>query len=205
MICTDGLGRRESVAELLIQSGQNFNEIEAWQDFVASSQQVCLISSPLHKGFFHNDFIVVTESEIFPNFIKLTKKKNRNKSFNEDGIVKDLSELNIGDPVVHELHGVGRYQGLVDLDYGDGITEFLVLHYERDDKLYVPVSNLFLVSRYSGGPSESAPIHKLGSGAWDKAKKKALLQIHDTAADLLDLYAKRSIQKGYSSKINLKD
>ena len=205
LICTDGLGRRESVAELLIQSGQNFNEIEAWQDFVSSNQQVCLISSPLHKGFFHNDFIVVTESEIFPNFIKLTKKKNRNKSFNEDGIVKDLSELNIGDPVVHELHGVGRYQGLVDLDYGDGITEFLVLHYERDDKLYVPVSNLFLVSRYSGGPSESAPIHKLGSGAWDKAKKKALLQIHDTAADLLDLYAKRSIQKGYSSKINLKD
>ena len=123
----------------------------------------------------------------------------------KDGIVKDLTELNVGDPVVHELHGVGRYQGLVDLDYGDGMTEFLLLHFERDDKLYVPVSNLFLVSRYSGGPSESAPIHKLGSGTWDKAKKKALLQIHDTAAELLDLYAKRSIQRGYSSKINLKD
>jgi len=205
LICTDGLGRRESIAELLKQSDQNFKEIETWQDFTLSDQKVCLISSPLHKGFFHDEFIVITENEIFPNFVKQIKKKNRNKSFNEDGIVKDLTELNVGDPVVHELHGVGRYQGLVDLDYGDGMTEFLLLHYERDDKLYVPVSNLFLVSRYSGGPSESAPIHKLGSGAWDKAKKKALLQIHDTAAELLDLYAKRSIQRGYSSKINLKD
>ena len=205
LICTDGLGRRESVAELLTQSGQNFIEIETWNEFILSKHQVCLISSPLHKGFFHDDFIVITENEIFPNFIKQIKKKNRNRNFNEDGIVKDLSELGIGDPVVHELHGVGRYQGLIDLDYGDGMTEFLVLHYERDDKLYVPVSNLFLISRYSGGPSETAPIHKLGSGAWDKAKKKALLQIHDTAADLLDLYAKRSIQKGYSAKINLND
>ena len=205
LICTDGLGRRESISELLKQSGQNFKVIETWHDFALSDKQVCLISSPLHKGFFHDEFIVITENEIFPNFVKQIKKKNRNKSFNEDGIVKDLTELNIGDPVVHELHGVGRYKGLVDLDYGDGMTEFLVLHYERDDKLYVPVSNLFLVSRYSGGPSESAPMHKLGSGAWDKAKKKALLQIHDTAAELLDLYAKRSIQRGYSSKINLSD
>ncbi|MBT6603028.1 MAG: transcription-repair coupling factor, partial [Nitrosomonadales bacterium] len=197
LICTDGLGRRESVAELLKQSGQNFNEIEGWHDFISSSQQVCLVSSPLHKGFVHDEFIVITENEIFPNFVKQIKKKRKNKNFNEDGIVKDLTELHIGDPVVHELHGVGRYQGLVDLDYGDGMTEFLVLHYEREDKLYVPVSNLFLVSRYSGGPSESAPIHKLGSGAWDKAKKKALLQIRDTAAELLDLYAKRSVLKGY--------
>ena len=205
LICTDGLGRRESVAELLKQSGQNFNEIEGWHDFISSSQQVCLVSSPLHKGFVHDEFIVITENEIFPNFVKQIKKKRKNKNFNEDGIVKDLTELHIGDPVVHELHGVGRYQGLVDLDYGDGMTEFLVLHYEREDKLYVPVSNLFLVSRYSGGPSESAPIHKLGSGAWDKAKKKALLQIRDTAAELLDLYAKRSVLKGYSSKININD
>ena len=143
--------------------------------------------------------------KFFLTLLSKLRKKIEIKALMRMGLLRTLQSLNIGDPVVHELHGVGRYQGLVDLDYGDGMTEFLVLHYEREDKLYVPVSNLFLVSRYSGGPSESAPIHKLGSGAWDKAKKKALLQIHDTAAELLDLYSKRSIQRGYSSKINLND
>jgi len=172
---------------------------------VASSEKISLITSPIHQGFIQKDYVVITENEIFPNFVRQTKKTRRNKSFNNDGIVKDLTELSIGDPVVHEQHGVGRYQGLVDLDYGDGMTEFLVLHYDKQDKLYVPVSQLHLVSRYSGGPAESAPIHKLGSGSWEKSKKRALLQIHDTAAELLDLYAKRSLQRGYSSKINLND
>ena len=205
LICSEGLGRRESLSDLLKQSGISFSIVESWNDFISSGDNVCLISSPLHNGFTTTDYLIITENEIFPNFVRQIKKTKRNKSFNNEGIVKDLTELGIGDPVVHEQHGVGRYQGLVDLDYGDGMTEFLVLHYDRDDKLYVPVSQLHLISRYSGGPSETAPIHKLGSGSWEKAKKKALLQIHDTAAELLDLYAKRSLQKGYSSKINLND
>ncbi len=205
LICAEGLGRRESLFELLNQSSIDFSVVESWDDFVASSEKISLITSPIHQGFIQKDYVVITENEIFPNFVRQTKKTRRNKSFNNDGIVKDLTELSIGDPVVHEQHGVGRYQGLVDLDYGDGMTEFLVLHYDKQDKLYVPVSQLHLVSRYSGGPAESAPIHKLGSGSWEKSKKRALLQIHDTAAELLDLYAKRSLQRGYSSKINLND
>ena len=199
------LGRRESLADLLKQSDIQFKLVEDWNAFIDSHEKVCLIAGPLHDGFSYSNYLIITENEIFPNFVRQTKKSKRNKSFSSDGIVKDLTELTIGDPIVHEQHGVGRYKGLVDLDYGEGINEFLELHYEREDKLYVPVSQLYLISRYSGGPIESAPIHKLGSGSWEKAKKKALTQIHDTAAELLDLYAKRSLQKGVSSKINLND
>ena len=205
LLCAEGLGRRESLADLLKQSDIQFKLVEDWNAFADSHEKVCLIAGPLHDGFSYSNYLIITENEIFPNFVRQTKKSKRNKSFSSDGIVKDLTELSIGDPIVHEQHGVGRYKGLVDLDYGEGINEFLELHYEREDKLYVPVSQLYLISRYSGGPIESAPIHKLGSGSWEKAKKKALTQIHDTAAELLDLYAKRSLQKGVSSKINLND
>ena len=205
LLCAEGLGRRESLADLLKQSDIQFKLVEDWNAFIDSHEKVCLIAGPLHDGFSYSNYLIFTENEIFPNFVRQIKKSKRNKSFSSDGIVKDLTELSIGDPIVHEQHGVGRYKGLVDLDYGEGINEFLELHYEREDKLYVPVSQLYLISRYSGGPIESAPIHKLGSGSWEKAKKKALTQIHDTAAELLDLYAKRSLQKGVSSKINLND
>ena len=205
LLCAEGLGRRESLADLLKQSDIQFKLVEDWNAFIDSYEKVCLIAGPLHDGFSYSNYLIITENEIFPNFVRQIKKSKRNKSFSSDGIVKDLTELSIGDPIVHEQHGVGRYKGLVDLDYGEGINEFLELHYEREDKLYVPVSQLYLISRYSGGPIESAPIHKLGSGSWEKAKKKALTQIHDTAAELLDLYAKRSLQKGVSSKINLND
>ncbi|HZV98512.1 MAG TPA: transcription-repair coupling factor, partial [Methylophilaceae bacterium] len=119
--------------------------------------------------------------------------------------LKDLSELRENDPVVHEQHGVGRYRGLVNLDFGEGETEFLLLEYAGDDKLYVPVSQLFLISRYSGGPPESAPLHRLGSGHWEKAKKKALKQIRDTAAELLNLYAQRAARRGHAFKLTLRD
>jgi transcription-repair coupling factor (superfamily II helicase) len=120
-------------------------------------------------------------------------------------MLKDLSELRLDDPVVHEQHGVGRYKGLVNIDFGEGETELLLLEYYGEDKLYVPVSQLFLISRYSGGPPESAPLHRLGSGQWDKAKKKALKQIRDTAAELLNLYAQRAARKGHAFTLSLHD
>jgi len=205
LICAEGLGRRETLSDLLRLSQINYEFIETWDQFQLGKNLINLIVSPLHKGFISNNFIVITETELFPNFVKQSKRSTRDKNFNSEAIVKDLTELNIGDPVVHEYHGVGRYQGLVEFDYGDGITEFLQLHYAGEDKLYVPVPQLHLISRYSGGPMETAPLHKLGSGVWEKAKRKALLQIHDTAADLLNLYSIRSLKKGYSSKIILED
>jgi len=148
---------------------------------------------------------VITETELYPSQVRQERRRDKEKSRNAEGMLKDLAELRENDPVVHEQHGVGRYRGLVNLDFGEGETEFLLLEYAGDDKLYVPVSQLFLISRYSGGPAESAPLHRLGSGQWEKAKKKALKQIRDTAAELLNLYAMRAARIGHAFKLSLAD
>jgi transcription-repair coupling factor (superfamily II helicase) len=120
-------------------------------------------------------------------------------------MLRDLSELKIGEPVVHEQHGIGRYQGLVGLDVGDGNTEFLLLEYEGGDKLYVPVAQLGVIGRYSGAQPEEAPLHKLGSGQWEKAKARAARQVRDTAAELLALYAKRAARRGHAFSMKQHD
>jgi len=205
LIGAEGLGRRETLSQLLEQNKLRFAKVENWDHFNKSDDLINLAVSPLHSGFETDEYLIITENEIFPNFVKQKKRSTRDKNFNSDVIVKDLTELDIGDPVVHEQHGVGRYQGLFNLDFGDGESEFLLLHYERGDKLYVPVAQLHYISRYSGGPIETAPLHKLGSGTWEKAKKKALIQIHDTAAELLNLYSKRSLKQGKQFSINIDD
>ncbi len=116
-------------------------------------------------------------------------------------MLRDLTELKPGDPVVHEQHGIARYQGLVNLDLGEGENEFLLLEYAGGDKLYVPVAQLHVIGRYSGGAEDAAPLHKLGSGAWEKAKGRAMQQVRDTAAELLNLYAQRALRKGHSFKL----
>jgi transcription-repair coupling factor (superfamily II helicase) len=120
-------------------------------------------------------------------------------------MLRDLSEVKIGDPVVHEQHGIGRYLGLQSMNLGEGETEFLTLEYAGSDKLYVPVSNLHLISRYSGAAPEQAPLHTLGSGQWEKAKKKAAAQVRDTAAELLNLYAQRASRVGHAFELKQHD
>jgi len=203
LICSESLGRRETLSELLVESDLSFDLVDSWENFQTSGSLISLTVSPFHDGFVSDSVILITENEIFPNYIRQSKKQSKNKNFNAEGVLKDLSELTVGDPVVHEQHGVGRYHGLINIDLGDGETEFLLLHYANEHKLYIPVSQLHLISRYSGGPLESAPTNRLGSGAWEKSKRKALLQIHDTAAELLSLYSKRSLKKGFVSKISL--
>lgn len=204
-ILADSLGRRETVSELLKVGGIKFKSADDWSESLNMNDQVVLTVSPVHQGYISSEHIVITESELYVNTVRQSKKRQRDKNFSSDAMVRDLSELKDGDPIVHEQYGVGRFKGLFNLDFGEGESEFLLLEYFGDDKLYVPVSNLDLISRYSGGPAETAPLHKLGSDQWDKAKKKALKQIHDTAADLLNIYSQRSIKKGYAFKINLQD
>src|SRR4029079_9779618 len=139
----------------------------------------------------------ITEGELYAGVVRRTAREAAKRS-NVDAMVRDLSEVRIGDPVVHEEHGIGRYLGLLTLDLGDGPNEFLQLVYANDAKLYVPVSNLHLISRYSGASPDAAPLHELGSGQWEKAKKKAAQQAHDTAAELLKLYAQRAARTGYA-------
>lgn len=204
-ILADSLGRRETISELLKVGGIKFKSADDWQHALNINDQVVLTVSPVHQGYISSEHIVLTESELYMNTVRQTKRRQRDKNFSSDAMVRDLSELKDGDPIVHEQYGVGRFRGLFNLDFGEGESEFLLLEYFGDDKLYIPVSNLDLISRYSGGPAETAPLHKLGSDQWDKAKKKALKQIHDTAADLLNIYSQRSIKKGYAFKINLQD
>ena len=204
LITAESLGRRETMLQLFAEHGFNIPTCETWAEFQDSSAPLMLGVSPLHGGF-NDDVALITESELYSGTVRQQRRREKEKTRNTEGMLKDLSELRISDPVVHEQHGVGRYKGLMNLDFGEGETEFLLLEYFGDDKLYVPVSQLFLISRYSGGPPESAPLHRLGSGQWEKAKKKALKQIRDTAAELLNLYAQRASRRGHAFTLSLKD
>ena len=146
---------------------------------------------------------VITESELY-QYVARSRVHSRRKKHAavSDGLLRDLAEINIGDPVVHEEHGIGRYMGLVTMDLGGETNEMMLLEYAGEAQLYVPVSQLHLISRYSGQAHENVALHKLGSGAWNKAKRKAAEKARDTAAELLNLYAQRAAQSGHKFEIN---
>ncbi len=146
---------------------------------------------------------VITESDLY-QYVARSRIHNRRKKHAavSDGLLRDLAEINIGDPVVHEEHGIGRYMGLVTMDLGGETNEMMLLEYAGEAQLYVPVSQLHLISRYSGQAHENIALHKLGSGAWNKAKRKAAEKARDTAAELLNLYAQRATQSGHKFEIN---
>ena len=205
LLAAESLGRRETILQLL--NDQQIKPVlcESWEDFNTSNEKLMLGVTSLHAGFTKDDVAIITEAELYAATVRQQRRRDKDKARSTEGMLKDLSELRENDPVVHEQHGVGRYRGLISLDFGEGENEFLLLEYAGDDKLYVPVSQLFLISRYSGGPPESAPLHRLGSGNWEKAKKKALKQIRDTAAELLNLYAQRAARKGHAFTLSLHD
>ena len=149
---------------------------------------------------------VITESELY-QYVARSRVHNRRKKHAavSDGLLRDLAEINIGDPVVHEEHGIGRYMGLVTMDLSGETNEMMLLEYAGEAQLYVPVSQLHLISRYSGQAHENVALHKLGSGAWNKAKRKAAEKARDTAAELLNLYAQRAAQSGHKFEINEMD
>ena len=150
-----------------------------------------------------NAIAVITESDLYQYVAKSRSSTRRKKhAAVSDGLLRDLAEINIGDPVVHEEHGIGRYMGLVTMDLGGETNEMMLLEYAGEAQLYVPVSQLHLISRYSGQAHENVALHKLGSGAWNKAKRKAAEKARDTAAELLNLYAQRAAQSGHKFEIN---
>ncbi|MCC7545267.1 MAG: transcription-repair coupling factor, partial [Aquabacterium sp.] len=147
----------------------------------------------------------ITETELFDAAPTTRRRRKADQATDVDSLIKDLSELNVGDPVVHSNHGIGRYQGLINLDLGEGPSEFLHLEYADKATLYVPVSQLHLISRYTGVSADEAPLHKLGSPQWDKAKRKAAEQVRDTAAELLNLYARRAAREGFAFRFSAQD
>ncbi|MFO1414603.1 MAG: transcription-repair coupling factor [Burkholderiales bacterium] len=198
-IVAESAGRRETMQQYFAEYDVKPPLADGLAAFLAAPERVMLLAAPLAAGFAWNDggIAFVTEGELYAGVVRRTAREAAKRS-NVDAMVRDLSEVRIGDPVVHEEHGIGRYLGLVTLDLGDGPNEFLQLVYANDAKLYVPVSNLHLISRYSGASPDAAPLHELGSGQWEKAKKKAAQQAHDTAAELLNIYAQRAARKGYA-------
>ncbi len=206
-ICADTAGRRETMQQFFAEYGVRPATSEGFAAFVGNGEQrLALIAAPLHAGFAWPDagLAFVTEAELYAGTVRRTRRDAARRS-NVDAMVRDLSEVRIGDPVVHEQHGIGRYLGLATLDMGDGANEYLQLMYANDAKLYVPVSSLHLISRYAGASGEAAPVHELGSGQWEKAKRRAAQQAHDTAAELLNIYAQRAARQGHQFKLDMHD
>jgi len=206
LIVAESLGRRETMQETFAEYGFKPALCADWNAFLDGDASPALTVGPPHEGFVWPDggVAVITEAELYANVVRRTGKRDARRS-NVDAMLRDLSEVRIGDPVVHEQHGIGRYLGLTTLDLGDGSNEFLHLLYANDAKLYVPVSSLHVVSRYSGAAPEAAPLHELGSGQWDRAKRKAALRARDTAAELLNLYAQRAAREGHAFRFDIHD
>ncbi|MDY7547944.1 transcription-repair coupling factor [Glaciimonas sp. CA11.2] len=205
LICAESNGRRETLQQYFTEYNLPLQLSESYTDFVTSSSKLMLGVAPLHVGFELNDFAFITETELYAGSGRRIGKKKQEGATQVESMVRDLSELKIGDPVVHINHGIGRYMGLVSMDLGEGETEFLHLEYAKDTKLYVPVSQLHVISRYSGASPEDAPLHALGSGQWEKAKRKAAQQVRDTAAELLNLYARRALRQGHTFEYSAHD
>ncbi|MDR2614525.1 MAG: transcription-repair coupling factor [Candidatus Accumulibacter sp.] len=205
LLLAESAGRRETLAGLLAEYGIQPDAGADLPDFLSSGSRLSLGISPLHEGFVFESLAFVTEAELYADRPARHGRRAERKKASLDNWLRDLAELKIGDPVVHEQHGIGRYQGLVYMDLGEGDTEFLELTYADGAKLYVPVSQLHVISRYSGADPETAPLSALGSPQWERAKRKAALQARDTAAELLALYARRAARQGHAFAFTARD
>ena len=206
LIAAESLGRRETLLHFLQEHGIKAKAVDDWHSFAHGKMALGLIHAPLFNGFeLHPQQIaIVTEAELYQHIAR-SQGKRRKSAANSDAMLRDLAEVKVGDPVVHEAHGIGRYMGLVSIDLGEGETEMMQLEYAEGATLYVPVAQLQLISRYAGHASDNVQLHRLGSPAWDKAKKKAAEKARDTAAELLNLYAQRAAREGHSFTLNHHD
>jgi transcription-repair coupling factor (superfamily II helicase) len=199
LLAAESAGRREALIEQLAAAALRPTTVPSWQAFATgdAAARFAITVAPLEQGFALDDppITVLTERELLGERAQQTRRRRR-AARDPEAVLRDLAELTIGAPIVHVDHGVGRYQGLVRLDVGAENAEFLAIEYARGDKLYVPVSQLQLVSRYSGTAPEMAPLHALGGDAWERAKKKAAQKVRDVAAELLAIHAQREARQG---------
>jgi len=226
LITAETTGRRENLLELLRKHQLMPTVVDDWQTFLHSDAPLCLTVAPLEQGIVLEEIsqtdlqdtegssqepteksplnnqskktcAVISEPQIFGDRVAQRRWRKKTSQRDTEAIIRDLTELTIGAPVVHEEHGVGRYRGLVALTLGGIEAEFLQIEYAKQDKLYVPVSSLHFISRFTGTAPEKAPLHRLGSGKWEKAKRKAVNKANDIAAELLDIYAQRAARQGH--------
>ncbi len=192
-------GRREILLETLRTHGLRPQQCDSWQDFLDANQPALTITiAPLEEGLVLEEptLAIIAEPQLYGERARQIRRRGQTRD--TETVLRNLTDLSIGTPVVHENHGVGRYAGLQRLEAAGMETEFVVIDYADDGKLYVPVSSLHLLSRYTGSSPENAPLHKLGSDQWAKARRKAAKRICDTAAELLDVYARRQARPGHA-------
>jgi len=194
--------------------GVNPPAFDNLQEFQTSDEKIGIATAALNSGvhWFEAGIDLVTETELFAAGVTTRRRKKQEQVSDVEALIKDLSELNVGDPVVHNAHGIGRYRGLVNMDLGEknpdgtpALQEFLHLEYADKATLYVPVSQLQLIGRYTGVSADEAPLHRLGSGQWEKAKRKAAEQVRDSAAELLNIYARRAAREGHAFRYSPQD
>jgi len=201
LFTAESAGRREVLLELLERLKLRPKTVDSWQDFVDSKERLTITIAPLDEGLVLDDpaLALIAESPLFgQRVMQRRRREKRAEGHSADAVIKNLTELREGAPVVHIDHGVGRYLGLATLEVDNQAAEFLMLMYAEEAKLYVPVANLHLIARYTGSDDALAPLHRLGSETWQKAKRKAAEQVRDVAAELLDIYARRAAREGYA-------
>ncbi|WMP16794.1 transcription-repair coupling factor [Thiothrix lacustris] len=199
LFTAESAGRREAFLTLLKDNGIVVKTLETWQDFLGSKAEMAVTVAPLENGFWLPDAKIAVIPENLLHGVQIQQQRRRRKATRDaDAIIRNLTDLNEGAPVVHEEHGVGRYLGLETVTAGGVTAEYLLIEYANHDKLYVPVAALHLVSRYTGADPEHAPLHRLGNEQWDKARQKAAEKARDVAAELLDIHARRAAQQGHS-------
>ncbi|WP_151746210.1 transcription-repair coupling factor [Acinetobacter soli] len=202
LLVAESAGRRETLKDALRPSLGDIPTIDSFQDFLKQQHPISITSAPLDRGLVIVDQLsVISENQLYEHRV-VQRRRKRQQDVSEEFLIRSLTELSIGAPVVHIDHGVGRYAGLVTLEIDGQDYEFLQLDYADAAKVYVPVTNLHLISRYSGGDPDLAPLHKIGTDAWNKAKRKALEQIHDVAAELLHIQARRQSKPGFAFELD---
>ncbi|WP_369959077.1 transcription-repair coupling factor [Pseudomonas benzenivorans] len=197
LFCAESAGRREVLLELLARLKLKPRTVQGWAEFGASAERLAICIAPLDEGLLLDDLALIAESPLFGQRVMQRRRREKTRDAG-DNVIKNLTELREGAPVVHIDHGVGRYQGLVTLEIDGQSAEFLALQYAEEAKLYVPVASLHLIARYTGSDDALAPLHRLGSETWQKAKRKAAEQVRDVAAELLDIYARRAAREGFA-------
>lgn len=209
LFCAESQGRRENLLTLLNKAGIRPEAVQQFSAFIDSD-----VATGICVGLVENSFewqreqgniLFITETELLGHKVSQRRLRDKRQATDESAIIRNLAELSVGQPVVHFDHGVGRYTGLQTLDAGGVMTEYVCIEYAKQSKLYVPVSSLHLISRYTGGDVDHAPLNSLGSDAWTKAKQKAAEKVRDVAAELLNVYAKRAAKPGYAYDINWED
>ncbi|MCC5880199.1 MAG: transcription-repair coupling factor [Idiomarina sp.] len=209
LFAVESAGRRESLLELLGRVRIHPQACKSFSDFVSSDAACGIVVSPVVHSFYAQhpqaNLWFITESELLGAKIAQRRRSDKRQTQSADAMIKNLAELSVGQPVVHLDHGVGRYQGLTTINAAGTDTEFVTIEYAQKSKLFVPVASLHLISRYSGGETDSAPLNKLGNDTWEKAKQRAAEKVRDVAAELLAVYAKRESKPGYPFNINEAD